>query len=209
MSQPLRNQVIKGFKNKEFSVLVATDVAARGIDVSNLTHVVNYNIPDDNESYVHRIGRTGRAGKEGIAILLVSPSEIYRMKRLEKIIKTTLVELPIPAFESIIKKRMTDVSSFVEKLEEKKQSLTVIETNILDMVLTWSDQKLKVVASSLLKDKFFHGMKNDIKESDMAQKSWSQDERSSSGHRGGGRSNFRPSSHNRRPFNNRRQQSFR
>ena len=66
MKQSLRNHVIKGFKNKDFNILVATDVAARGIDVSDLSHVINYSMPDDNEIYLHRIGRTARAGKKGL-----------------------------------------------------------------------------------------------------------------------------------------------
>lgn len=74
MKQTLRNHVIKGFRNKDFNILIATDVAARGIDVSDLTHVINFSIPDEHENYIHRIGRTGRAGKEGIAITFVSLS---------------------------------------------------------------------------------------------------------------------------------------
>ena len=78
MSQSQRNLVIKKFKNQELTILVATDVAARGIDVPNLTHVINYSIPEDHESYIHRIGRTGRAGKDGVAITL-QPSLICEL----------------------------------------------------------------------------------------------------------------------------------
>ena len=83
MKQALRNQVIKGFKNKDFNIFVATDVAARGIDVSNLTHVINFSVPDEHESYIHRIGRTGRAGKEGIAIVY-SSFGILSIRRLKQ-----------------------------------------------------------------------------------------------------------------------------
>jgi len=76
MSQSLRTQIIKGFKNKDFNILVATDVAARGIDVSDLTHVINFSIPEEHENYIHRIGRTGRAGKEGTAIVFAATSEM-------------------------------------------------------------------------------------------------------------------------------------
>ena len=124
MKQSLRNHVIKGFKNKDFNILVATDVAARGIDVSDLSHVINYSIPDDNESYIHRIGRTGRAGKEGIAILFVSPSELYRVKRLEKVTKSKLLEIAIPPVDAIINVKMSAVSDFIEqaKKDEKKNA---------------------------------------------------------------------------------------
>ena len=75
LSQAQRNLVIKRFKNKEISIVIATDVAARGIDIANLTYVVNYSLPEDLESYVHRIGRTGRAGKTGVAISFIGRSE--------------------------------------------------------------------------------------------------------------------------------------
>lgn len=83
MEQPMRERVIAGFRQGDFQVLVATDVAARGIDVPGVTHVFNYHLPFDTESYVHRIGRTGRAGKKGVAVTLVTPSEFNGLKRIK------------------------------------------------------------------------------------------------------------------------------
>lgn len=83
MDQPMRERVIGEFRSGDFDVLVATDVAARGLDVADVTHVFNYHIPFDTESYVHRIGRTGRAGKKGVAVTLVTPHEYHGLRRIQ------------------------------------------------------------------------------------------------------------------------------
>jgi len=96
MSQ--RNNAIKGFRCGRFRVLVATDIAARGIDVSMIELVVNYDLPDDAENYVHRIGRTGRAGKEGHAVTLATPTQSQDIKKIENLIKMTLPRSVHPQF---------------------------------------------------------------------------------------------------------------
>ena len=101
MDQPLRNKVIKGFKEKSFCILIATDVAARGIDVNDLTYVINFFITEDQESYVHRIGRTGRAGKEGIAITFIERQEMRRLIQLMHRFKTNITALEIPKSDAI------------------------------------------------------------------------------------------------------------
>ncbi|MBP9510782.1 MAG: DEAD/DEAH box helicase, partial [Fusobacteriaceae bacterium] len=88
ISQNHREVTLKRFKNKKLNVLVATDVAARGIDVNDLSHVINYAIPQEAEAYVHRIGRTGRAGKKGTAITFITPSEYRKLMYIQKIVKT-------------------------------------------------------------------------------------------------------------------------
>ncbi|MFZ5642372.1 MAG: DEAD/DEAH box helicase [Bacillota bacterium] len=99
MSQYQRNQVMRRFKNNQIEVLIATDVAARGLDIENVSHVINYDLPQDVEFYVHRIGRTGRAGKAGTAVTLVTPREYGQLKLIEKITKTRIrrENLPEPA----------------------------------------------------------------------------------------------------------------
>lgn len=89
-SQGARERALSGFRNKKIRVLVATDIAARGIDVSHVTHVINYHLPDDPKSYVHRIGRTARAGREGQAISFCDPDELKLLKGIEKTIKTEI-----------------------------------------------------------------------------------------------------------------------
>ena len=87
LSQNQRDVVMKSFRVKQIQMLVATDVAARGIDVDDITHVINYQLPDEIETYTHRSGRTGRAGKSGISMVIVSRSEVRKIKSIEKIIK--------------------------------------------------------------------------------------------------------------------------
>lgn len=89
-SQFSRTKALKDFKNYEIDILVATNIAARGIDVNNLEIVINYNLPDDDETFVHRIGRTGRKGNKGTAYTLVSKHELYRINKIEKLIKTKI-----------------------------------------------------------------------------------------------------------------------
>jgi len=90
ISQNMRERILSQFKDKKINILVATDVAARGIDVTNLTHVINYSLPQDPESYVHRIGRTGRAGQEGTAITFVTHSEYRMMIRIKRMANTDI-----------------------------------------------------------------------------------------------------------------------
>ncbi len=99
LSQSQRDRVMKNFRSGKLEILVATDVAARGIDVDDITHVFNYDIPQDQESYVHRIGRTGRAGRKGIAITFITPKEFKQLKLIERFVKTRIFRraLPTPA----------------------------------------------------------------------------------------------------------------
>ncbi len=105
ISQAQRERTLEKFKKQRVHILVATDVAARGIDVNNLTHVINYSLPQDPESYVHRIGRTGRAGKEGTAITFITPSEYARLMFIQRIAKTDIKKSSIPKVKDIIKAR--------------------------------------------------------------------------------------------------------
>jgi ATP-dependent RNA helicase DeaD len=105
LSQAQRDRVMKKFRSSEIEILVATDVAARGIDIDNVTHVVNYDIPQDPESYVHRIGRTGRAGKQGMAITLVTPREFKLLKQIERETKSTMVLRDVPSLADVAERQ--------------------------------------------------------------------------------------------------------
>ncbi|CAM4324063.1 DEAD/DEAH box helicase [Gillisia hiemivivida] len=96
LSQNQRDMVMKSFRNRQIQMLVATDVAARGIDVDDITHVINYQLPDEPEIYTHRSGRTGRAGKTGISMVIVSKSELRKIKSIERIIKKKFEQKEIP-----------------------------------------------------------------------------------------------------------------
>lgn len=118
ISQAQRERTLGNFRKKRVNILVATDVAARGIDVNNLTHVINYSLPQDPESYVHRIGRTGRAGNEGTAITFITPSEYKRLMFIQRIAKTDIKKSKVPKVEDIIKakkkKIYDDLTSILE-----------------------------------------------------------------------------------------------
>ena len=117
MEQRQRENVIKGFKNNSVKVLVATDVAARGIHVNNISHVFNYHIPFDPESYVHRIGRTGRAGTKGKAITLLTPLEFKELQRIKAKVGTTMTHAYVPSKTDL---RETSLKKIVSNIEDQK-----------------------------------------------------------------------------------------
>lgn len=123
VSQHQRERILKKFKAKQINVLVATDVAARGLDINDLTHVINYSLPQDPESYVHRVGRTGRAGKEGTAITFVTPDEYRKLLYIQRIAKTDIRKEQVPDVQDIIDIKRTRI------MEELK---VAIETGRFD-----------------------------------------------------------------------------
>lgn len=135
VTQSQRELILKKFKLRKVNIMVATDVAARGIDVNDLTHVVNYNLPQDPEAYVHRIGRTGRAGKHGTAISIISSSELRDLMFIQKIAKSNI--------------RKEDVPSIADVLETKKMKL---KTEISELVEKGNISGYAEVAAELLED---------------------------------------------------------
>jgi ATP-dependent RNA helicase DeaD len=122
MTQALRERVVGQLKSGHLDIVVATDVAARGIDVPRVSHVINYDIPYDTEAYVHRIGRTGRAGRQGTAILFVTPREVRMLKTIERATRQKIEPLSLPTRHDVTERR---VSQF------KQQILEVLETEDL------------------------------------------------------------------------------
>jgi len=114
VTQSQRELILRSFKAKKLRILVATDVAARGIDVNDLTHVVNYRLPQDPEAYVHRIGRTGRAGKKGIALTLVSPGDKRDFIYIQRVAKTTIRKEILPTVEDVVQVKK---SAFKKKIQ--------------------------------------------------------------------------------------------
>jgi ATP-dependent RNA helicase DeaD len=119
MSQSLREKVIQRVKKGQLDIVVATDVAARGIDVERIGHVINYDAPYDTESYIHRIGRTGRAGREGTALLLITPREKRMLKDIERAVRKPLEMLDPPSVREINSKRSEDFSSKIGDILDK------------------------------------------------------------------------------------------
>ncbi|MEM9666830.1 MAG: DEAD/DEAH box helicase, partial [Bacteroidota bacterium] len=105
MSQQARERVLRRFRDGQLSVLVGTDVAARGLDIDDITHVFNHDLPRDPEVYVHRVGRTGRAGRTGTAISLVAPHDKSRLRRIERFIKQSIPGRPLPTAEDLEARR--------------------------------------------------------------------------------------------------------
>lgn len=117
LSQAQRDAVMKAFRGRQIQMLVATDVAARGIDVDDVTHVINYQLPDEVETYTHRSGRTGRAGKSGISMVIVTKSEIRKIHAIEKIIKTKFEEKTIPSGMEICEIQLLHLANKIKDTE--------------------------------------------------------------------------------------------
>jgi len=117
LSQNQRDIVMKAFRNQQIQMLVATDVAARGIDVEDITHVINYQLPDEIEVYTHRSGRTGRAGKTGVSMVIVSKSEVRKIKQIERIIKKNFVKKDIPNGMEICEVQLMSLANKVHNTE--------------------------------------------------------------------------------------------
>ncbi len=117
LSQAQRDYVMNRFRNRTLQMLVATDVAARGLDVNDLTHVINYNLPDELDVYIHRSGRTGRAGKSGISISILHTRETNKIKTLQKMAGKTFEKKMIPTGKEICKKQLFNLVDRVEKVE--------------------------------------------------------------------------------------------
>lgn len=115
ISQSLRERTVESLKNGRLDIIVATDVAARGLDVQRITHVINYDIPTDVEAYVHRIGRTGRAGRKGTAILFVAPRENRLLRAIEKATRQPITKMQLPSLQAVTEKR---VAQFKQMLLE-------------------------------------------------------------------------------------------
>ena len=164
MTQGQRDRVMSKFRSGQIEILVATDVAARGIDVGDVEAVFNYDVPNDDEYYVHRIGRTGRAGKSGRAFTFVSGREIYQLRDIQKFTKTKIEQHRIPSVSDVKKIKTSmflddikhvinteDLEEYANKVERLvKEDYTSIEiaAALLRMIMTKNDQKESVVNES-------------------------------------------------------------
>lgn len=160
MQQKQRDAVMSKFRRKEIEVLVATDVAARGIDVGDVEAVFNYDIPMDDEYYVHRIGRTARAGKAGLAFTFVIGKEVYRIKEIQKFTKTKIIAKRIPSVSDVeeirtnmILKNVKDVvdaghlrefSNLIEKLIQEDYTSLDIAAALLKIMIDKEGKELSI-----------------------------------------------------------------
>ncbi|MEX5915204.1 DEAD/DEAH box helicase [Staphylococcus ureilyticus] len=134
ITQAKRLEVLKKFKNDQLDILVATDVAARGLDISGVSHVYNFDIPQDTESYTHRIGRTGRAGKKGVAITFVNPIEMDYIRQIEQTNKRQMTALRPPHRKEVLKAREDDIKGKVQNWmsRDSEPRLERIATELLE-----------------------------------------------------------------------------
>jgi len=144
ISQSQRERTLRKFKSKSVTILVATDVAARGIDVNDLTHVINYSIPQEAEAYVHRIGRTGRAGKKGVAITFVTPREMGKLSRIKRVAKAEIVRNDIPEIEEVLKAKKESLYACIGEIIEEKD-FSVYSDMAAELVL--DNNPIEVIAA--------------------------------------------------------------
>lgn len=148
ISQGQRQVVLRRFRQKQLEVLVATDVAARGLDIKHVSHVINYDVPENEESYVHRIGRTGRAGRTGVSILFATPSEKNIVRRIENYTKQPLRLVPIPSQVDVLTGRKERLLKRLEKAMEQDI------TGYMNLVTEWLEVKgwdVKQLAAAALR----------------------------------------------------------
>lgn len=139
LSQAQRDTVMKKFRLKNIDILVATDVAARGLDVDSLTHVIHFSLPDDPEVFVHRSGRTGRAGRDGISMALIKPEESRKLKQIKSDTKIEMVEKNIPTGDDIIK---AQVGGVFEKLLTEHEDLFQFDNSLIPDLSNFTKEEL-------------------------------------------------------------------
>ncbi|HEY5368686.1 MAG TPA: DEAD/DEAH box helicase [Hanamia sp.] len=156
LTQQQRDKVMQRFRNKSIQILIATDVAARGIDIDGITHVINYELPDDMEVYTHRSGRTARAGKSGICISICQSRESYKIRQLEKMVNATFSRLDIPSGKDVCRKQFFH---FMEKLINADISNSDYETYTSDLTKRFEDISKEEVLKRVAALEFDHFLK--------------------------------------------------
>jgi ATP-dependent RNA helicase DeaD len=147
MEQNQRESVIKAFRSSQLEILVATDVAARGLNVTDISHVFNFHMPFDPESYVHRIGRTGRAGKKGTAITLVTPNEYHSMQRIAKKVGSNLNHKLVPTLGDVNERRLKKIAEKILNAEVNHDAQKLL--NILEGEIDLAQIALKLISVKL------------------------------------------------------------
>lgn len=162
LKQEQRDRVMQGFRSGKTDILVATDVAARGIDVDDVEAVFNYDLPQDDEYYVHRIGRTGRAGKEGKAFSFVSGKEVYKLKEIQRYCKTKIYAQKVPSLNDVANTKMEKLLDEVEHMIENDDLSGMV--NIIENRINHSDYTAMDMAAAFLK--MYCGLKEQEQDED-------------------------------------------
>jgi len=149
LAQQQRDRVMNAFRSGEIELLIATDVAARGIDVGSVSHVINYDIPQDVESYVHRIGRTGRAGRKGVALTLVTPREMKQLRTIEQETGVRLKARELPTLEEVAAKQQQTWMAQIEETIQSDNDMSLFEEMIGQLTRKFSPEKVATAAMYL------------------------------------------------------------
>lgn len=149
MKQQQRDRVMNSFRNGRTEILVATDVAARGIDVDDVEAVFNYDLPQDDEYYVHRIGRTGRAGRAGQAFTFVKGKEVYKLKDIQRYCKTKILAKPIPTMDDVAHIKQEKIMNHIANVIDEEDLAGIIDT--LEQYINESDYTAMDIAAAFLK----------------------------------------------------------
>ncbi|MCP4723603.1 MAG: DEAD/DEAH box helicase [bacterium] len=167
-SQAQREKILGQFKKQQLNILVASDVAARGIDVHDLTHVINFSLPQSTDSYIHRIGRTGRAGKEGTAITFITPKEYQKLMQIERTAKTKIRKEHLPDIKDIIQVKSSRIKKEIEKISMKDIPKDFMK--IAGQLLKGNDPERTVAAllKHIFKDELHPGGYNQIRDEQPA-----------------------------------------
>ncbi|CAA0228636.1 DEAD/DEAH box helicase [Tenacibaculum maritimum] len=171
LSQAQRDSVMNKFRKKRVQILVATDVAARGLDVNNLTHVINHKLPDQIENYNHRSGRTGRAGNKGISIALVTKKEQGRLRPIERIIKKKFIHTPVPSGKEICQNQLFHLIDKVQNAEVNTSQINDFLPNIYEKLEELSREELIQKFVSLEFNSFLSYYENAPDLNDLSSKS--------------------------------------
>lgn len=174
LSQSQRNAVLKKFRDRDYAIVVATDVAGRGIDVQDLTHVINYSLPEDYESYVHRTGRTGRAGKEGIAITFVSNHQVRELRSIERKFTLTIQPISLPSRDEIVQGRLTKAAEYLEKLQGNFAIDEKLQPSLRGVTEKFDEKQMARIVESLVYDKFLKSVVNEDRLDEIATRGPSQ-----------------------------------
>lgn len=159
LSQNQRDIVMKSFRKRQIQMLVATDVAARGIDVDDITHVINYQLPDEIETYTHRSGRTGRAGKSGVSMVIVSKSEIRKIHSIEKLIQKKFEQKDIPGGMEICEVQLFHLANSIKNTEINHE-IDMYLPNINEVLTDFSKEELIKKVFSVEFTRFYNYYKN-------------------------------------------------
>ena len=148
MKQQQRDRVMRNFRNGKTEILVATDVAARGIDVDDVEAVFNYDLPQDDEYYVHRIGRTGRAGRTGKAFSFVKGKEVYKLKEIMRYCKTKIYAQPIPSMRDVEEAKCDKIMEQLDQIIENEDLTKMV--NMIEAQINNGDYTAMDLAAAFL-----------------------------------------------------------